>query len=146
MVRWEQDNETGGIFLPGTGYIWTNNVDTVQNTWTNIKSDRFLNEVRLQWSRYYDLRAAKCDCVQFNRSGYSVTGGVATGTWGVIPEDTWDISDTVSMWRGNHSFKFGASLTYDKTTQRFQPNQNGIYFFAAPRPCPRFRSSSTSRS
>src|SRR5439155_22908025 len=129
MVRWKQDNESGGLQLPGTGYIWTNNVDTIHNMWTSIVSDRVLNEVRGQWSRYYDLRAAKCDCVQFNRAGYSVTGGVAAGTWGVIPEDTWDASDTVSFWRGNHSVKAGGSLTYDVTTQRYQPNQNGIYFY-----------------
>ena len=89
-----------------------------------------LNEVRGQWSRYYDLRAAKCDCVQFNRTGYSVTGGVATGTWGVIPEDTWDVSDTLSLWRGAHSFKMGGGVTYDVTTQRYLPNQNGVYNFA----------------
>ncbi len=130
MVRWKQDNEGGGLSLPGTGYIWTNNVDTVQNTWTSIPSDRLLNEVRGQFSRYYDLRAAKCDCVQFNRAGYSVTGGVATGTWGVIPEDTYDISNTLSWWRGNHSLKMGGGLTYDVTTQRFLPNQNGVYTFA----------------
>jgi len=130
MVRWKQDNEAGGLQLPGTGYIWTNNVDTIQNTWTSIVSDRLLNEVRGQWSRYYDLRAAKCDCVQFNRTGYSVSGGVATGTWGVIPEDTWDVSDTVSLWRGAHSFKLGGGMTYDVTTQRYLPNQNGIYNFA----------------
>ena len=74
MVRWKQDNESGGLQLPGTGYIWTNNVDTLHNMWTSIISDRVLNEVRGQWSRYYDLRAAKCDCVQFNRTGYSVIG------------------------------------------------------------------------
>jgi outer membrane receptor protein involved in Fe transport len=130
MVRWKQDNESGGLQLPGTGYIWTNNVDTLQNTWTSIASDRLLNEVRGQWSRYYDLRAAKCDCVQVNRSGYSVTGGVATGTWGVIPEDTWDVSDTLSLWRGAHSFKMGGGVTYDVTTQRYLPNQNGVYNFA----------------
>ena len=113
MVRWKQDNEAGGLQLPGTGYIWTNNVDTLHNTWTSIASDRLLNEVRGQWSRYYDLRAAKCDCVQVNRTGYSVTGGVATGTWGVIPEDTWDVSDTLSLWRGAHSFKMGGGVTYD---------------------------------
>src|SRR5258706_112221 len=139
MVRWKQDSESGGLQLPGTGYIWTNNVDTVHNMWTSIISDRVLNEVRGQWSRYYDLRAAKCDCVQFNRTGYSITGGVATGTWGVIPEDTWDVSDTLSLWRGNHSFKIGGGATYDVTTQRYLPNQNGIYNFAggpavAPRP------------
>ncbi|MCA1586037.1 MAG: TonB-dependent receptor [Acidobacteria bacterium] len=130
MVRWKQDNESGGLQLPGTGYIWTNNVDTIQNTWTSIISDRLLNEVRGQFSRYYDLRAAKCDCVQFNRQGYSITGGVATGTWGVIPEDTWDLSNTTSLWRGNHSMKFGGGVTYDVTTQRYLPNQNGVYNFA----------------
>ena len=130
MVRWKQDNEGGGLQLPGTGYIWTNNVDTLHNMWTSIISDRVLNEVRGQWSRYYDLRAAKCDCVQFNRTGYSISGGVATGTWGVIPEDTWDVSDTLSLWRGNHSFKMGGGATYDVTTQRYLPNQNGIYNFA----------------
>jgi outer membrane receptor protein involved in Fe transport len=130
MVRWKQDNESGGLQLPGTGYIWTNNVDTIQNTWTSIFSDKLLNEVRGQWSRYYDLRSAKCDCVQFNRTGYSVTGGVSTGTWGVIPEDTWDVSDTVSLWRGAHSYKIGGGVTYDVTTQRYLPNQNGVYNFA----------------
>ena len=130
MVRWKQDNEAGGLQLPGTGYIWTNNVDTLHNMWTSIISEHTLNEVRGQWSRYYDLRAAKCDCVQFNRQGYSVTGGVATGTWGVIPEDTWDLSDTFSLWRGAHSLKIGGGVTYDVTTQRYLPNQNGIYNFA----------------
>jgi outer membrane receptor protein involved in Fe transport len=130
MVRWKQDNESGGLFLPGTGYIWTNNVDTIQHTLTSVISDRSLNEVRGQWSRYYDLRAAKCDCVQFFRTGYSVSGGVATGTWGVIPEDTWDFSDTLSVWRGAHSYKVGGGVTYDVTTQRYLPNQNGIYTFA----------------
>src|SRR5262249_60426474 len=32
-------------------------------------------------------------------------------------------------WRGSHSVKAGGSLTYDVTTQRYQPNQNGIYFY-----------------
>lgn len=130
MVRWKQDNEAGGLSLPGTGYNWTNNVDTIQNMWTSIISDRSLNEVRAQFSRYYDLRAAKCDCVQINRTGYSVTGGNSTGTWGVIPENTWDISDTFSMWRGNHSFKLGGGVTYDVTTQSYLPFRNGVYTFA----------------
>ena len=28
MVRWKKDNESGGFNLPGTGFLWDNNVDT----------------------------------------------------------------------------------------------------------------------
>jgi outer membrane receptor protein involved in Fe transport len=129
MVRWHKDNEVGGFSLPGTGYLWDNNVDTIHGTFTTVASNRFLNEVRSQFSRYVDRRTAKCDCVQINRAAYSITGGVADGTWGVIPEDTYDVSDTISLWLGSHSIKTGASLTYDVTTQLYQPNQNGIYLF-----------------
>ena len=34
MVRWQKDNESGGLNLPGTGFIWDNNVDTVHGTFT----------------------------------------------------------------------------------------------------------------
>ena len=46
MVRWHKDNESGGLNLPGTGFIWDNNVDTIHGTFTSIRSERFLNEVR----------------------------------------------------------------------------------------------------
>jgi hypothetical protein len=38
---------------------------------------------------------------------------------------------TRSLWRGAHSLKMGDGVTtYDVTTQRYLPNQNGIYNFA----------------
>ncbi len=63
------------------------------------------------------------------RTNYSVSGGNDQGTWGVIPETTYDLSDTVSLWLGKHSMKLGASITYDVTKQLFQPLQNGVYTF-----------------
>ena len=63
MVRWNKDNESGGLNLPGTGFMWDNNVDTVHGTFTTIFSDKMLNEIRGQYSRYTDRRAAKCECV-----------------------------------------------------------------------------------
>jgi hypothetical protein len=139
MVRWKKDNESGGLQLPGTGIIWDNNVDTLHGTFLSVMSDRFLNEVRGQYSRYTDRRAAKCDCVSIQRAGYAISGGYDFGTWGVLPEETYDISDTVSLWMGDHSVKTGASFTYDVTKQLYQPLQNGVYFFtgspaAAPNP------------
>jgi outer membrane receptor protein involved in Fe transport len=130
MVRWRKDNESGGLNLPGTGFIWDNNVDTLHGTFTTVISDRLLNEVRGQYSRYTDRRAAKCDCVSIQRQGYSITGGYDQGTWGVLPEKTYDISTTLSLWAGNHTMKTGASFTYDVTEQLFQPLQNGRYTFA----------------
>ena len=137
MVRWKKDNESGGLNLPGSGFMWDNNVDTVHGNFLTVVSDRFLNEVRSQFSRYVDRRAAKCDCVSIQRQGYSVSGGYDQGTWGVLPEKTFDVSDTVSLWAGNHTIKTGASFTYDVTEQLFQPLQNGVYTFAgAPNVAP----------
>lgn len=130
MVRWTKDNESGGLNLPGTGFIWDNNVDTVHGTFTTIFSDKLLNEVRGQYSRYTDRRAAKCECVSIVRQGYSTSGGNDQGTWGVLPEETWDLSTTLSLWKGNHTMKTGASFTYDVTEQLFAPLQNGRYTFA----------------
>lgn len=129
MVRWQKDNEAGGLSLPGTGFIWDNNVDTVHGMFTTVKSSRFLNEVRAQYSRYTDSRAAKVNAVNITRTNYSVSGGNDQGTWGVIPETTYDLSDTVSLWLGKHTMKLGASITYDVTKQLFQPLQNGVYTF-----------------
>jgi hypothetical protein len=129
MVRWQKDTENGGLSLPGSGYIWDNNVDTVHGTFTTVASSRFLNEVRAQYSRYTDSRAAKLDAVSINRTNYSVSGGNDQGTWGVLPETTYDLSNTVSLWLGKHSIKAGASITYDVTEQLFQPLQNGVYRF-----------------
>ncbi len=130
MVRWTKDNESGGLNLPGTGFIWGNDVDTLHGTFTSVISDHMLNEVRSQYSRYVDSRAAKCDCVSIQRQGYSTSGGNDQGTWGVLPEKTFDLSSTLSMWQGAHTMKTGASITYDVTKQLFQPLQNGRYVFA----------------
>jgi hypothetical protein len=129
MVRWKKDNESGGLALPGSGFMWDNNVDTVHGNFLTVVSDRFLNEVRGQYSRYTDRRAAKLDAVSIQRAGYSIEGGYDQGTWGVLPEETYDISNTISIWSGSHSIKTGASFTYDVTEQLFQPLQNGVYFF-----------------
>lgn len=130
MVRWQKDNESGGLSLPGTGFIWDNNVDTIHGTFQSALSSRFLNEVRAQYSRYTDQRAAKCEDVAIIRTAFSNSGCYDQGTWGVLPEETYDISNTMTFWTGNHTFKTGGSFTYDVTEQLFAPLQNGVYRFA----------------
>ena len=36
MVRWKKDNESGGFNLPGTGFMWDNNVDTLHGTFVTV--------------------------------------------------------------------------------------------------------------
>jgi hypothetical protein len=130
MVRWNKDNESGGLNLPGTGFLWDNNVDTLHGTFTSIRSERFLNETRGMYSRYTDSRAAKCEGVAIVRTAYSTSGCYDQGTWGVLPEETYEIANTSSLWFGAHTMKVGGSLTYDVTEQLFNPFQNGVYRFA----------------
>ena len=55
----------------------------------------------------------------------------------MLPEETYDVADTVSLWFGAHTIKTGGSLTYDVTEQLFAPLQNGVYRFAgAPNVAP----------
>ena len=129
MVRWKKDNESGGFNLPGTGFQLGQQRRHDPRQFSDRRLQQFLNEVRGQYSRYTDRRAAKCDCVSIQRAAYANTGGYDQGTWGVLPEETYDISDTVSLWMGDHTMKMGASFTYDVTEQLFQPLQNGVYFF-----------------
>ncbi|HVG85754.1 MAG TPA: TonB-dependent receptor, partial [Vicinamibacterales bacterium] len=130
MVRWHKDNESGGLNLPGTGFIWDNNVDTLHGTFTSIRSERFLNETRGMYSRYTDSRAAKCEGVAIVRTAYSTSGCYDQGTWGVLPEETYEVANTSSLWFGAHTIKTGGSFTYDVTEQLFAPLQNGVYRFA----------------
>ena len=146
MVRWQKDTETGGLSLPGTGYIWDNNVDTVHGMFTTVGSSRFLNEVRAQYSRYTDSRAAKLDAVSINRTNYAISGGNDQRHLGVIPETTYDLSDTISMWMGRHTMKAGASITYDVTKQLSSRCRTASTGSAAARSSSPIRSSSTSRS
>ena len=112
----------------GTGFIWDNNVDTgarhVHDGLLRQDAERGSRPA----SRYTDQpRRASASASSIVRQGYSTSGGNDQGTWGVLPEDTYDLSATLSLWSGNHTMKTGASFTYDVTKQLFAPLQNGRY-------------------
>ena len=81
--------------LPGTGFIWDNNVDTVHGTFTTILSDRFLNEVRGQYSRYTDQPRRQVR-VRVDRAQPATRPPAATtrARGACCPKTTYDLSDT----------------------------------------------------
>jgi hypothetical protein len=126
-------NESGGLNLPGTGFQWDNNVDIAHVTHSAVVSDKQLNEVRVQFIHYWDLRSQISAGPQINRAGYAVEGNFSSATQGFgIPEDTYDLSDTFSLWRGTHSVKIGGAYNHNRSREHFVPNENGVYRFSGP--------------
>src|SRR4029450_13655222 len=94
-------------------------------------SVRTLQEVRFQFSRYIDKRRDLSPRLFVSRTGYSTEGGTL-GPWGfgVDPEDTWEVSDTISHSRGAHNGRLGATLKYVRARNTGVPYGWGAYFFA----------------
>ena len=129
FFRWH--NEPGGLSLPGTGAEYRNDVHTILATDRLQFSERLLNEVRVQFARYIDVRTDLQPTVFVSRAGYSQEGGtLGAFGFGAAPEDTWEAADTVSAWSGPHTFKFGGGTKYVRAHNAFLNYGRGAYFFA----------------
>lgn len=129
--RWH--NEAGGLTLPGTGTAYTNDVHTIFFTDTILLSNRLLNQPRVQFARYVDVRRDLDPRAYVSRAGYSLEGGIL-GPWGfgADPEDTWEAADTFSYTQGLHSLKFGGGFKYVRAHNAALAYGHGAYFFAGP--------------
>ena len=129
--RFRRHNEPGGLSLPGTGTAITNDVHTALLTDTSQISRLVLNEVRIQFARYVDLRRDLQPTVFVSRAGYSVEGGtLGPPGFGADPEDTWEGADTVLYARGPHTLKLGGGFKHVRAHNPFLTYGRGAYFFA----------------
>jgi outer membrane receptor protein involved in Fe transport len=129
FFRWH--DEPGGLSLPGTGTEYRNDVHTILATDRWQFSEQLLNEVRVQFARYVDVRTDLQPTVFVSRAGYSQEGGtLGAFGFGADPEDTWEAADTVSMWAGPHTFKLGGGTKYVRAHNAFLNYGRGAYFFA----------------
>jgi outer membrane receptor protein involved in Fe transport len=129
FFRWH--DQPGGLSLPGTGTEYRNDVHTVLATDRLQFSERLLNEVRVQFARYVDVRTDLKPTVFVSRAGYSQEGGtLGAFGFGADPEDTWEAADTVSTWLGPHALKLGGGTKYVRAHNAFLNYGRGAYFFA----------------
>ena len=127
--RWHL--EPGGLTLPGSGTSYETNVHTVLVTDGLQLSNRALNEIRVQFARFVDIRRDLQPSVYVSRAGYSIEGGLLGPVgFGADPEDTWEAADTVSLWGGRHSFRLGGGLKYVRAHNTGLTSGRGAYFFA----------------
>jgi hypothetical protein len=129
FFRWH--NEIGGLGLPGTGTQYANDVHTMLLTDAFTVSNRWLNETRLQFARYVDVREDLQPTVYVSRAGYSIEGGtLGPFGFGADPENTLEGADTLSYWSGSHTLKLGGGFKHVADHNAFLNYGRGAYFFA----------------
>lgn len=126
-------NENGGLWLPGSGIKYRNDVHTALFTATQLVSTHIMNQVRFQLARYTDRRTDLQPSVYVSRAGYSIEGGtLGPYGFGATPEDTWEGGDTLTRTNGSHAVKFGAGFRYVRAHNESLPYGFGAYYFAGP--------------
>ncbi|OFW48645.1 MAG: hypothetical protein A3G77_14150 [Acidobacteria bacterium RIFCSPLOWO2_12_FULL_68_19] len=125
--------EPGGLVLPGSGTRYTTDVHTLLATDVLATSGGTLNELRLQASRYVDVRKDLSPSVFVSRAGYAIEGGTLGPVGlGVSPEAAWEASDLVSRHAGSHGLKAGGGARYVRAHARSLGYGHGAYYFAGP--------------
>ncbi len=126
--RWR--DEPGGLYLAGTGTQVKSDVHTALVSSTRLISDASLNQLRVQFARFTDLKTDLNPGVYVSRNGYSIEGGLF-GPYGLgaRPEDTWEAADTLSYrWR-DHSIKSGGGVKFVSANIQSLAYGRGAYFF-----------------
>jgi hypothetical protein len=129
MFRWH--HEPGGLTLPGSGTSYTNDVHTLLVTHTLLVPTDRLNQFRVQFARYVDIRTDLQPSVFISRAGYSISGGaLGPDGFSANPEGTWEAADTFSHLHGRHSFEAGGTVSDVRAHTTALAYGHGAYFFA----------------
>jgi carboxypeptidase family protein len=131
FFRWH--NEPGGLSLPGSGTAYVNDVHTWLTTDRREIANTYLNETRVQFARYKDVRTDLQPSVFVSRAGYSQEGGtIGALGFGADPEDTWEASDTLAFLSDIHSIRAGGGIKYVRSHNPSLNFGRGAYFFGGP--------------
>lgn len=126
-------NETGGLWLPGSGVTYRNDVHTALLTATELLSKHNLNQARFQFARYVDRRTDLQPSVYVSRAGYSIEGAtLGPYGFGATPEDTYEGADTLSHTAARHAVKFGTGFKFVRSHNEALPYGRGAYYFGGP--------------
>ncbi|MDQ3219678.1 MAG: TonB-dependent receptor, partial [Acidobacteriota bacterium] len=111
--------------------------------WTSLVSSRISNEARIAWARFDLVRDAEdpssgtIPSIQINDLGmtgaFAVTNRTAFGLAANLPairtNDTYQITDAISILKGKHSFKFGVDLRRTDEKSFFLPTLRGSLLY-----------------
>ena len=123
--------EPGGLVLPGSGTRYVNEAHTALVTGRFVAGSGLLHEVRVQGSRYVDIRRDLSPSAYVWRAGYSIEGGsFGPGGFGARPEMTWEGADVVSLQAGSHTLRMGGGGRLVRAHTTSYGQGYGAYYFA----------------
>ena len=126
---------------PGLGAIDDRKAKAAAVVWTRVWSPGISNEVTINWTRSIIDRDAEyplsktIPSIQINDLGMTGTGAnrTAFGAAIALPQgkvnDTYQITDSISIVDGEHSFKFGVDLRRTDVKSTFFPSGRGSLIY-----------------
>ncbi|MCA1625217.1 MAG: TonB-dependent receptor [Acidobacteria bacterium] len=142
-VRFNQQNFTGTNLessgtLSALEHTGNSNVNTstISSSWTSTLSANWFNEFRIQFSRDKEPGLANSDTPEVGVTASA--GGITDGTFlfgrnNFSPRETtvtrYQFVDNQTFITGNHTFKYGADLLFDRIFNFFPGLFSGAYTF-----------------
>ena len=98
--------------------------------WQPRRFRSFPLEADAGWPRQLGLQGVKGTAFpRVNASGFTAMGATNQGRIQVPIHDT-DIINSVTVFRGNHSFKFGGEARFGRNAEEFRQQESGVFSFA----------------
>ena len=141
---YDHSEGVGQINPPGHGTVEERNAHAAMVAWTSSLSDRASNEARVAWKRFEVVRDSEnplltgIPAIQINELG--LTGdreserrtafGLGTNLPIIRASGGYQISDSISLIKAEHSFKFGVELRRIDEKGRFGTPDRGSLVYA----------------
>lgn len=118
----------GGFSLPSRAYDTENTDQSIQFTETSIINKTIVNETRFQFEHARNAQNAD-NSIPTLEVQEAFTGGGSQVGESHTDENEWELTNTTSLAKGPHSFKFGGRLRSISITQFSPQNFGGTYTF-----------------
>ena len=140
--RWGNNdtNGTGQVTPPGLTTFTSNKTSAAVVVWNSVLNSSMTNELRLGYSRYDSttgavdsssetipsLEISQLGMLGFNAAANRTAIGLAVNLPQFRINNTYQVQDSISIVKGNHSFKFGADLKWMQVKSFFFPTVRGL--------------------
>ncbi|MFN2566730.1 MAG: TonB-dependent receptor domain-containing protein, partial [Gemmatimonadaceae bacterium] len=120
------------------GYRINNQLNSIAAE-LNSRSTRLANRLFLSYNRFRDFRepfSTPFPTIEIGEGGvtYTTAGHEPFSIHNILDQDVWQLTNNVSLFRGNHTFTVGANLERFSFFNSFNIFRHGVFFLPASIP------------